>query len=75
MAVVVHGEGEDLTVSGPICCGDGFDANGGCVMVSRRGVGVKWNGVWPAGCDNIEKGGDRGAVEGLENFNEDEFLV
>ena len=34
-----------------------------------------WEGVWPAGCNNIEDCGDRGVVEGLEYFDEDEFLV
>ena len=75
VAFVVHGAGGDLIVSGPVCCGDGFEEDGGCLMVSRKGVSVKWKGVWPAGCDNIEKGGDCGAVEGLEDFDEDEFLV
>jgi hypothetical protein len=45
------------------------------MMFGRRGVGVYWEGVWPAGCNNIDKGGDSGAVEGLEYFDEDEFLV
>ncbi len=49
--------------------------NVGCVMLGRRGVGVYWEGVWPAGCNNIEDYGDCGAVEGLEYFDEDEFLV
>ena len=75
VAVVVHGAGGDLTVSGPVCCGDGFEADVGCVMLGRRGVGVYWEGVWPAGCNNVEYGGDRGAVEGLEYFDEDEFFV
>ena len=75
VAVVVHGAGGDLTVAGPVICGDGFEADGRCLMGSRRGVGVKWEVVWPAGCDNIEKGGDCGAVKGLKEFNEDEFLV
>ncbi len=29
---------------------------------------MKLEGVWPAGCDNIEKGGEHGMVEGLEDF-------
>ena len=45
------------------------------MLLIRRRVSMKLEGVWPAGCDNIEKGGDRGAVEGLEDFDEDEFLV
>ena len=44
-------------------------------MLGRRGVGVYWEGVWQAGCNNIEYCGDCGAVEGLEYFDEDEFLV
>ena len=71
----MHGAGGDLTVAGPVICGDGFEADGRCLMGSRRGVGVKWEGVWPAGCDNIEKGGDCGALKGLKEFNKDEFLV
>jgi hypothetical protein len=75
VAVVVHGAGGDLTVVGPVICGDGFKADGRCLMGSRRGGGVKREGVWRAGCDNIEKGGDCGAVKGLKEFDEDEFLV
>jgi hypothetical protein len=45
------------------------------MMFGRRYVGVYWVGVWPAGCDNIDKGGTSGAVEGLEYFDEDDFLV
>ncbi len=43
------------------------------MMFGRRGVEVYWEGVWPAGCNNIDKGGNSGAVEGLEYFDEDEF--
>ena len=75
VAVVVHGAGGDLTVVGPVICGDRFKADGRCLMGSRRGGGVKREGVWRAGCDNIEKGGDCGAVKGLKEFDEDEFLV
>ena len=45
------------------------------MMFGRRCVGVYWVGVWPAGCNNIDKGGYSGAVEGLEYFDEDEFLI
>jgi hypothetical protein len=75
VAVVVHGAGGDLTVAGPVICWDGFETDGRCLMRSRRGGGVKREGVWPAGCDNIEKGGDCGALKGLKEFNKDEFLV
>ncbi len=75
VAVVVHGAGGDLTVAGPFICRDGFEADRRCLMGSRRGDGVKWEGVWPAGSDNIEKGGDCGAVKVLKEFNEDEFLI
>ncbi len=63
MAFVVHGAGGDLIVSGPVCCGDGFEADGGCLLVSRKGVSVKWKGVWPAGCDNIVLGACWGTEE------------
>ena len=66
MAIVVHGAGGDLTVSGPVFCGNWFEADVGCVMLGGRGVGVYWEGLWPAGCNDVEYGGDRGAVEGLE---------
>jgi hypothetical protein len=75
VAVVVHGAGGDLTVAGPVICWDGFETDGRCLTRSRRGGGVKREGVWPAGCDNIEKGGDCGALKGLKEFNKDEFLV
>ncbi len=74
VAIVVHGAGGDLTVSGPVVCGNWFEADVGCVMLGGRGVGVYWEGLWPAGCNDVEYGGDRGAVEGLEYFDEDEFL-
>ena len=45
------------------------------MILGGRGVGVYWEGLWPAGCNDVEYGGDRGAVEGLKYFNEDEFLV
>ncbi len=45
------------------------------MMLGRRGVGVYWEGVWPAGCNNIENYGDRGAVEGLEYFDEDRMVL
>jgi hypothetical protein len=73
VAIVVHGTGGDLTVSGPVFCGNLFEADVGRVMLGGRGVGVYWEGLWPAGC-NDEYGGDCGAVEGLEYFDEDEFL-
>jgi hypothetical protein len=74
-AVLVHGAGGYLTVSGPVCCGDGFETDVSWVVFGRRGVGVYWKGVWPAGCDSIDKGGVSGAVEGLEYLDEDEFLI
>ncbi len=45
------------------------------MLLIRRGVSMKREGVWPAGCDNVEKGGEHGMVEGLEDFDKDKFLV
>jgi hypothetical protein len=45
------------------------------VVFVRRGVGVYCEGVWPAGCNKIDKGGNSGAVKGLEYLDGDEFLV
>ena len=36
---------------------------------------MKREGVWPAGCDNVEKGGEHGMVEGLKDFDKYKLLV
>ncbi len=74
VAIVVYGAGGDLTVSGPVFFGNWFEADVSCMVLGGGGFGVYWEGVWLAGCDDVEYGGDRGAVGGLEYFGEDEFL-
>ena len=61
----MSGAGRDLTVVGPVCSWDCFEADCRGVLLSRRDSGVEGGGVWPVCCDHDEEDSKHDWKEGF----------